>query len=207
MDYNDKEKVQGYEIKRSIIFEDNRGFVLAHNPNAPDPYVSWQFNEDGNGVRDYYWGRYGSSLDLATRTYENRVALYHNDTGLSVVGAYKYYSTQRPVDIGTFPKTAENTPAMIGNYDKREDVEQGQFKAWGYLIYDSPLTAKQIYDYELRPSPENHDYVIDKNKQLARADTQAAPKRISEQLAEAAKQAGRDTDAPLKNKDKSHEGR
>jgi hypothetical protein len=44
-------------------------------------------------------------------------------------------------------------------------VEQGQFKAWGYLVYDAPLTAKQIYDYELRPAPGNFDFVIEKNKQ------------------------------------------
>jgi hypothetical protein len=69
---------------------------------------------------------------------------------------YKYYSTQRPVDIGTFPKT-ENGPAKIVNFDKREGVENGRFQAWGYLLYTKPLTEKQISDFELRAAPGNPD--------------------------------------------------
>ena len=34
-------------------------------------------------------------------------------------GLYKYYSTQRPVDIGTFPKPPRNAPDEIVNYDRR----------------------------------------------------------------------------------------
>lgn len=67
---------------------------------------------------------------------------------------YKYYSTHRPVDIGTFPKT-ENGPTKITNFDKREDVEKGSFQAWGYLLYTAPLTEKQMGDYELRAAPSN----------------------------------------------------
>ena len=48
---------------------------------------------------------------------------------------YKYYSTQRPVDIGTFPKPAGNAPDEIVNYDKRVPVEGGAFLAWGHLTY------------------------------------------------------------------------
>lgn len=71
---------------------------------------------------------------------------------------YKYYSTQRPVDIGTFPKT-ENGPAKIVNFDKREEVENGRFRAWGYLLYAAPLTQKQMDDYELRAALGNPDRV------------------------------------------------
>jgi len=173
--------VQGYEILRSVLFEDNRGIALGSNPNAPDPYVTWQFNEDKDGKRDYYWGNYVSSMEKATSRYEFRIADYHDLNDVSEKDAYRYYSTQRPVDIATYPKT-ENGPVRIENFDKREDVEQGQFKAWGYLVYDAPLTAKQIYDYELRPAPDNFNFVIAKNKQ-----EQTTPKPIREQLAEAAK--------------------
>ena len=38
-------------------------------------------------------------------------------------GLYKYYSTQRPVDIGTFPKPSHNDPDEIINYDQRVPVE------------------------------------------------------------------------------------
>jgi hypothetical protein len=178
---NEPTFVQGYEILRSVLFKDNRGIALAENPNAPDPFVTWQFTEDKKGKRDYYWGNYVSSMDTATRRYEFRIDEYHDINGVSEKDAYKYYSTQRPVDIGTFPKT-ENGPVRIKNFDNRADVEQGQFKAWGYLVYDAPLTAKDIYDYELRPAPDNFNHVIAKNKR-----SQTAPKPIAEQLAEAEK--------------------
>jgi len=69
---------------------------------------------------------------------------------------YKYYSTQRPVDIGTFPKTG-SPPARIVNFDERKQVENGLYLAWGYLVYGAPLTEKQIGDYELAASPDNPD--------------------------------------------------
>ena len=68
-------------------------------------------------------------------------------------GRYRYYSTQRPVDIGTFPKPADNKPVEIHNYDKRQPVENGTMLAWGYLEYAKPLTEKESSDYELKPAP------------------------------------------------------
>ena len=73
--------------------------------------------------------------------------------GLQENGRYRYYSTQRPVDIGTFPKPAGNAPVEIHNYDKRQPVENGKMQAWGYLEYARPLTEKEAGDYELRPAP------------------------------------------------------
>lgn len=68
---------------------------------------------------------------------------------------HKYYSTQRPVDIGTFPKPAGNYPIEFVNFEKRMWVEDGAFMAWGYLIYRYPLTVKEMMDYELRlPEPK-----------------------------------------------------
>ena len=73
--------------------------------------------------------------------------------GLQENGLYRYYSTQRPVDIGTFPKPADNKPVEIHNYDKRQPVENGTMQAWGYLEYAKPLTEKEASDYELKPAP------------------------------------------------------
>lgn len=72
---------------------------------------------------------------------------------------YKYYSTQRPVDIGTFPKPPDNAPVEILNYDcdTRIPVQGEPFRAWGELTYAKPLTDKQMDDYELRPSRLNPD--------------------------------------------------
>lgn len=72
---------------------------------------------------------------------------------------YKYYSTQRPVDIGTYPKPEGNKPLEFTNYDKREPVEGGAMLAWGELAYAKPLTKKQMADYELKPAPDNPDLI------------------------------------------------
>lgn len=72
---------------------------------------------------------------------------------------YKYYSTQRPVDIWTFPEPPDNKPVEIVNYDcdARIPILGENFRAWGELTYAKPLTDKQVYDYELRPSRNNPD--------------------------------------------------
>lgn len=107
-------------------------------------------------------GRSLSLSDIVVLRCDGKAAAYYVDRfGFKEVpefleGPYRYYSTQRPVDIGTFPKT-ENGPSEIVNFDKRERVENGTFQAWGYLLYHAPLTEKQIYDYELRAAPDNPD--------------------------------------------------
>lgn len=105
------ETVQGYVILKAATFETGHGFALGHNPGAPSPFVTWQFTEGENGHRDYYWGRYGTSQAWAQRDFDRRVddyqQLYHaavKHTELGPEGVYRYYSTQRPVDIGTYPK-------------------------------------------------------------------------------------------------------
>ena len=70
---------------------------------------------------------------------------------------YLYYSTQRPVDIGTFPKPLGNEPVEIQNYDQRTPVEDGAFMAWGVLTYTKPLTADDMARFELRPALRNLD--------------------------------------------------
>ena len=193
-DNNQKDVIYGYEVQRSVVFENNRGFALAENPNAVSPFVTWQFTEEENGARDYYWGHYFSNADTAIKDYMIRIDEYHNRHDVSEVDAYKYYSTQRPVDIGTFPKT-DGGPVRFENFNKREEVEQGKFKAWGYLVYDAPLTEKQIADFELRAAPGNPDLKAD-----TRQRTPTAPKPIMEQLADAAKQVERGDPAAGKKK-------
>lgn len=73
---------------------------------------------------------------------------------------YRYYSTQRPVDIGTFPKPPDNAPLAFTNYDQRQEVEGGTMRAWGVLYYEKPLTQQQMDDYELKPAPDNPDRAV-----------------------------------------------
>jgi hypothetical protein len=92
--------------------------------------------------------------------------------GVSAPSRYKYYSTQRPVDIGAYPRDG-GQPAEIVNYDERTLVEGDTIRAWGYLIYGKPLTEAQISDYELRAAPDNPDLVI--SAQIAEADLRSEP--------------------------------
>lgn len=73
------------------------------------------------------------------------------NAGLQENGRYRYWSTQRPVGPGTFPKT-EGKPVAIENFDARMVVEGGRTQAWGYLEYEKPLDEKQVRDYELKPA-------------------------------------------------------
>ena len=67
---------QGYEIIRLIMFNENQGYVIARNPNAPDKFVCWQFTVD-EGKRDYYWGIYGSE-QAAIDGYNARLFVRYN---------------------------------------------------------------------------------------------------------------------------------
>lgn len=70
---------------------------------------------------------------------------------------YRYYSTQRPVSIGTFPKKADNPPIQIENYRGRIWVECNTRLAWGEVVYAKPLSDQELRDYELMPSRNNYD--------------------------------------------------
>lgn len=179
---NEKEIVHGYEIKEAVIFTNNRGFARGENPNAPQPFVTWQFTEE-NGKRDYYWGHYSDKEYLADNDFHTRVNEYQAQYGVAARSVfpekeiYNYFSTQRPVDIGTFPKES-GEPLSFVNFGERLSVEDGAFRAWGILTYSAPLTEKQIADYELRAARDN-------------PDRQRTKLPIAAQLAEATKQAAR----------------
>lgn len=107
-------------------------------------------------------GRSLSLSDIVVFRCDGKAAAYYVDRfGFQEVpefltGPYRYYSTQRPIDIGTFPKSG-NEPIQIENYDSRKLVEGGAFRAWGVLTYTTPLLQKQMADYELRAAPGNPD--------------------------------------------------
>ena len=61
----------------------------------------------------------------------------------------KYYSTQRPFALGTFPKPEDNKVLEIVNFDERKYCEEAGRDCWGYIEYEHPLTEKQAVDYEL----------------------------------------------------------
>ena len=139
-----------YVIRRTILFDNKCGFVLGENPKAPNPYVTWQFNEQ-DGHRDYFWGHYHNEPDMAERDLVQEVEQAPDKE------TYKYYSTQRPIDIGTYPKSYFNRPIHMDIYFTRQQVPGEAFQAWGAITYAQPLTDREMRDYELRPARENLD--------------------------------------------------
>ena len=151
-----------YVIRRTILFDNKCGFVLGESPKAPNPYVTWQFNEQ-DGHRDYFWGHYHNEPDMAERDLHNRAEDYQRRYHVQEVEqapdkeTYKYYSTQRPIDIGTYPKSYFNRPIHMDVYFTRQQVPGEAFQAWGAITYAQPLTDREMQDYELRPARENLD--------------------------------------------------
>ena len=62
---------------------------------------------------------------------------------------YKYYLTQRPPSLGTFPKPKDNKIIDIVEFEDKKFIHNIYCKAWGYVEYGKPLTDKEISDYEL----------------------------------------------------------
>lgn len=65
----------------------------------------------------------------------------------------RYYSTQRPISIGTFPNPTNNRPVGFINFDSRKYCEEIGREAWGYLEYKNPLTKEEARKYELVKMP------------------------------------------------------
>ncbi|MEY8001569.1 hypothetical protein AB8U03_15475 [Clostridium sp. Mt-5] len=83
---------------------------------------------------------------------------------------YRYYSTERPVSLGTYPKIRGNMPINIENFKTKIYVHEINREAYGYLEYEHELTDKQIFGYELCTGRNRARYVLDK-KNMAILDT------------------------------------
>ncbi len=59
----------------------------------------------------------------------------------------KYYSTQRPVMPGGFPK--KEAVERIENFDTKTFCEEIGQEAWGFIEYREPLTKEEADAYEL----------------------------------------------------------
>ncbi|MDR1322228.1 MAG: DUF3849 domain-containing protein [Gracilibacteraceae bacterium] len=68
--------VQGYELTRSIWFDDQRGFVTGHSHAAPGKYVCWQFRTE-QGKRWFSQGVFGGEKEAAD-SYRVRIIAHLN---------------------------------------------------------------------------------------------------------------------------------
>ena len=122
-------------------------------------FAAWQKDlanaETVDAVRDVRYGLFETENLNLSRAQISALheAIDQKEAAIAAVaGPFRYYSTQRSVDIGTFPKPPDNRVMEIVNFDKRIPVENEPFHAWGYVEYQKPLTEKQADDYELRPA-------------------------------------------------------
>lgn len=154
------ETMDGYEILQTILFETGHGFILAHDKSQNKGFIVLQFTETASG-HDFYHGRNFVLKNEAERDFRRRADNYGYlykavpRSQKKPIRYYRYYSTQRPVDIGTYPKPDGNTPLVIVNYDcdRRRPVAGGKLSAWGELTYRQPLADEQAKAYELVPAP------------------------------------------------------
>ena len=61
----------------------------------------------------------------------------------------RYYSTQRPVVPGSYPKPIGNTVKEVVNFDERTFCPTIGREAWGYIDYELPLSPVIARDMEL----------------------------------------------------------
>jgi hypothetical protein len=152
---------------RSVKFENyDHVYTGTLEPEAPTrPTLRDIYRQFSTDHPEDFTGRSMSISDVVVIRQDGTLAAYYADSrymdGFAEVheffGApYLYHSTQRPIDIGTFPKFS-NEPVNIENYGTPTYVESGSVKAWGTLTYTMPLTQKQISDYELRAASGNPD--------------------------------------------------
>ena len=177
---------QGYAIRRVIAFDNECGFALGENPKAPDPYVTWQFNMR-DGERNYFWGHYCDDARLAESDLKNRAEDYQRRYYVERIEqppeqeTYKYYSTQRPIDVGTYPNSRFNGVVEMTIYPERWRVEGEAFRAWGEIDYAQPLLPCEVADYELHPSRHNPDIRREMDAQAQIVGAWEDAKRVPEQ--------------------------
>lgn len=68
----------------------------------------------------------------------------------------RYYSTQRPVSLWTYPKPQGNKVLNIENFDDRKYCEPIKGFAWGYIDYELPVSEVLLKDFGLVEGGKNN---------------------------------------------------
>ena len=72
----------------------------------------------------------------------------------------RYYSTQRPVGPGTFPKPEGNKVVELHNFYGKTFCEELGREAWGYIDYEQALSPEQAASYELTPAQRVAENIV-----------------------------------------------
>jgi hypothetical protein len=133
----------GYEITQAVMFENGLGIVLAHNPDAVSPFVTWRFGMDDGG-KWYEWGHYCGTENRAKIDYISRVTDY----------AETYKVTEKPLPTAAAEVDAEQNYNMIDGVRNNEgepkpDLTDGQ-------------TYTEIREFAPETLPEEKPSVLDR---------------------------------------------
>lgn len=71
------------------------------------------------------------------------------ETAKTHYNKYRYYLTERPLQMGAFPQPADNKPVLVAPFGEKIHAPNIGKYAFGFVEYDHPLTPEQIYQYEL----------------------------------------------------------
>ena len=58
----------------------------------------------------------------------------------------RYYSTQRPITPGSYPKSPFNDVLQVVNFEARTYCKEIEREAWGYIEYKYPLHPEDVAD-------------------------------------------------------------
>lgn len=72
----------------------------------------------------------------------------------------RYYSTQRPITPGSFPKPEGNRVLNVTSFDGKTYCEELGQEAWGYIDYEHSLHPEQAIGYELTPAEKVAEYIV-----------------------------------------------
>ena len=135
------EAVQGYEIVRAIAFDDQRGFAIGLNPNAPSQFVCWQFTEE-NGSRDFYWGTYTDEFQSAGDNYAARVLVHMSDSDVKEV--YNH--------LASAEMSKEQNYNMIDGLHNNEGAAKADLTDGQTFEEIRELVPEQLLDADEKPS-------------------------------------------------------
>jgi hypothetical protein len=144
--------VQGYEIVRSVAFDDKRGFAIGLNPNAPAEFVCWQFTAE-NSRRDFSWGTFTTDLGGAADNYAARVMIHMSGGDVREV-----YNPLAAVEMSP-EQNYNQIGGTINNEKARLDLTDGQTReeieelAPRTLPQEKPSVLEQIREARKNPQP------------------------------------------------------
>lgn len=96
------------------------------------------------------------------------------------MGRFRYWSTHRPVSIGTYPK--DYSAIEIANFHTRKFVPEIHGDAWGFIDFENELPESEQDHYDLRPERRENPKLEQAARAMARALKKSDMSRIAKIL-------------------------